>query len=396
MAQDGTGLKEQETDTAVSPKEASAATSAPPQAEPAETELSPKEDRKRKKGKKHSDMEPKEAGTTYVPGEPKKGLAEKRRILKERRLLRKDLKSKGVKSRKDFNAIAKTLGLELWHDNAFFLWLRYFWDAIKAGIGLKSLLMAAAAVLAGIFLVSVLSDKAGSFTINLTADMLKAGFILSETKDFDRQESRLFSEEIEEVNNITLSDIDTTVDEHDGPHNGQNYVAYTFYIKNTGKETASYAYYLRLNSETMAVSRAVWLMLFEDGRQIIYAQPTTAGTAEELYGFRDVPFADSAYDYEKQYYEKDGKYGIVTTPYAGDGIVVQGIVRDVEPGDVHKYTVVIWIEGYDPDCTDAIFGGYAKYAMDFEKVGEEKDDSIFSGVYRTEYADYNPLEQQAP
>ena len=37
--------------------------------------------------------------------------------------------------------------------------------------------------------------------------------------------------------------------------------------------------------------------------------------------------------------------------------------------DKDKYTVVIWLEGNDPDCVDDIIGGTLKLSMDF-KIAE--------------------------
>ena len=37
--------------------------------------------------------------------------------------------------------------------------------------------------------------------------------------------------------------------------------------------------------------------------------------------------------------------------------------------DKDKYTVVIWLEGNDPDCVDNIIGGTLKLSMDF-KIAE--------------------------
>jgi hypothetical protein len=315
---------------------------------------------------------------------------ERARIKAERKILRRELREKGIKSRIEFEQIARDLGLVLdegrkAHTLAF---LNFSWAKLMSAIGVKGILLGSVALLTTMFMMSALAEKAGSFTINLTAEMLKAGFVLSETKDFAEEKSRLFSQEMEEVNNITVEDISADVDNIDGSHNDTNYIAYTFYIKNTGKLVSSYNYYLKLDSETMNVASAIWLMFFEDGKQVIYAKKSSDGNPEELYGFKTVPFGDCAYDYDKQYYEEDGKYGLVTTPFVDEKIVVQGTVGDVEPGDTHKYTVVMWVEGNDPECTDDIFGGYAKFSMDFKKGDSEDDSGIFKGIYRTEYDDY--------
>ena len=34
------------------------------------------------------------------------------------------------------------------------------------------------------------------------------------------------------------------------------------------------------------------------------------------------------------------------------------------PGDIDRFTIVIWVEGDDPDCVDALIGGMMKMHMD--------------------------------
>ena len=31
--------------------------------------------------------------------------------------------------------------------------------------------------------------------------------------------------------------------------------------------------------------------------------------------------------------------------------------QNFSPGDIDKFTIVVWIEGDDPDCTNALLGG---------------------------------------
>ena len=304
--------------------------------------------------------------------------------------MRRDLREKGLKSPVDFETIARDLGLVLdgGRKARRLIYLRLWLTRLLSQLGMRTLILAATTMLSGLFVLSSITETAGSFTINLTADMLRAGFILSENADFTREESRLFSSEIEQVSNITLEDISADVDLVDGPHNGNNYLAYTFYIRNTGTETASYAYFINKDSDTMDVGRATWLMLFEDGRQIIYASASADGDPEELYGFRVAPFGEQAFAYTSHYYNVGDRYGLITVPFVDDKTVLQGLVENVAVGETHKYTVVIWIEGHDPDCTNELFGGYAKFSMDFENVSDEETASIFDGVYRKEYEEY--------
>ena len=38
--------------------------------------------------------------------------------------------------------------------------------------------------------------------------------------------------------------------------------------------------------------------------------------------------------------------------------------RDFKVNDIDKYTIVIWIEGDDPDCIDALIGGEMKMHLE--------------------------------
>ena len=336
------------------------------------------------------------AGPRYIdPGpRPQEWAARQkwRKLVKrERSKLRKDLRMQGIKSHREFEQIAWELGLILDKGKAAGLlsWLHWALTWFKTAAGLGTLLGAAGAALGSLFLLSFISDMAGAFTINLTTDMLGKGFVLCEEPSFERPAGRLFSEKVKELNNITLEEIDGNVDLIDGPHNGEQYVAYTFYIRNEGDDIASYEYRLTMDKSTLEVHDAVWLMLYEDGRQIIYAAPSADGDEEKLFGYYEPPFYDSAYSPENQYYERDGEWGLRTTPFVSENIVAQGIVADTVPGEVHKYTVVIWLEGYDPQCTNDIFGGFAKYSMKFSLTDDVDKGGLLSGVWRTEYDDYH-------
>ena len=46
----------------------------------------------------------------------------------------------------------------------------------------------------------------------------------------------------------------------------------------------------------------------------------------------------------------------------------------MKPGDIDKYTIVIWLEGNDPDCTDNLLGGEIKLHMEFNSEFKENKD----------------------
>ena len=310
----------------------------------------------------------------------------KRRVRKARKVLRKDLKAKGIRKKQEFEQIAWEMGLTLDDKKRAILW---WWRGLLRRFGLGALLAALLALLLMLFLLSYITDHAGAFTINMTANMLKNGFVLCDEPEFNDPTSRLRSDKTKDINNITIGDVRVDVDDVDGAHNGDNYVAYTFYVKNNGETVESYYYALKIGSASLGVNDAVWIMLFEDGHQVMYAKKSADGDPEAVIGYDgEPPFYDLAYNANKQYYEKDGEWGIRTTPFLDEENVVRGYVDSVQPEEIHKYTVVIWLEGNDPECVDGIFGGHATYSMEFSVDDDVDHRNIFSGVWRTEYDEY--------
>lgn len=61
----------------------------------------------------------------------------------------------------------------------------------------------------------------------------------------------------------------------------------------------------------------------------------------------------------------DKVYKLETTPFASEKIVTTGLREGIKNGEYDKYTVVIWYEGEDPECTDDIIGGWVECYMDF-------------------------------
>ena len=43
-------------------------------------------------------------------------------------------------------------------------------------------------------------------------------------------------------------------------------------------------------------------------------------------------------------------------------------------GDIDKYTIVIWVEGDDPECTDDLIGGEIKMHMTLTEEHIAQDD----------------------
>lgn len=214
-----------------------------------------------------------------------------------------------------------------------------------------------------VYVVSMLVTQNGSFTINVKDyDDRSYALALSETASFKTQTSALKAGEVFHIDNITYTNLPDDLNDVDGSHNGENYLAYTFYLKNTGQKECSYRYQLDITRATVGIDGAVRVRIYYTpdyyqsqseqyhygGDYIDYAKPKTGGNGQP---------------------EEDPGNRTMTNFVSGD-IVAQGQKMDFRPGDISKFTVVIWLEGEDPDCTDDILGGQFKVDMNIEVLGE--------------------------
>lgn len=296
-----------------------------------------------------------------------------------RKKLRAEMRAMGIKSKKEFELTASGMGL--YFDKRRGGLLLWFFR----GRGLLALLGALALLLLAVWAFSAITELRGHFTINLGDDMFREGFSLSETAGFENPSMRLFAEPAVDVPCISITDIDGQVSQQDGQNNTGSYFAYTFYLRNEGESTVDYTWEMRLNSESQNLSDAAWVMIFEDGAMKFYAEQRVDGTAEALpyfddnsRGYVERPAYEFAAD-PTQYEEISTSgtrtyYRLVPIPFESEDVVASGAQTEVAPMDVHKYTVVIWLEGDDPDCTNDKIGGHAGMDMNFQLIEKQKAD----------------------
>lgn len=192
------------------------------------------------------------------------------------------------------------------------------------------------------YAISYFYNKYGSFTIKVNKyDMVNQGLSLSETPEFDKTVSVLTADIVYDMTNISGNDLPDNIDKINGNHNGRNYIAYTFYVHNSGKDTVTYEGDLTIQNVTKNVDEAIRVALYTNGEKEVYGKTKSTGSGKE--NDCDKEFLTSAQ-------------------------VMHTKVSDFEPGATNKYTVVIWLEGNDPDCVDEIIGGVIKMQMDFRIV----------------------------
>ena len=201
---------------------------------------------------------------------------------------------------------------------------------------LGALLVMLAVVTALLFVVSALYSQSGSFTVTVNkVEMTKYGLSLSESREMTHMTSQLNAKISESITNIAGEIIPDNIDEIDGVHNGINYIAYTFYLQNGGEVEVPCEYTMNMSNITSGLDEAVRLRLYVNGEPTTYAKVKRDGSGPEP----------------------------GTTPFYSSTVMVKGRIDNFAPGDVVKFTVVIWIEGTDPDCVDALIGGQLKAEM---------------------------------
>lgn len=203
------------------------------------------------------------------------------------------------------------------------------------------------AILLIIYIISMLTTQWGDLVITI-GDMGNDGktIMLCESAEFDNGVSvKLNGGSVKKVTNITKAWLPKGLDtEKDGQHNGQNYLAYTFYLKNTGDENLKYNTDFDITGASKSADEAIRIEIYKNGDEATYAKGT--------YKDRKVAETDA-------------------TAFVTNDKVISTKNSELKAGAVDKFTVVMWVEGNDRECVDAIRGGFVRSQMTFNVVDED-------------------------
>lgn len=181
----------------------------------------------------------------------------------------------------------------------------------------------------------------GKFTISLDSNKsLESGLAIFDSLNNSQGKRRLEAESIKFMDNISYKWLPENIDtEASGSHNGDNYIAYTFFVENQGSDVMNYWYELIIDDVIKNVDEAIRIRIYRNGEYVTYAKRNPIDHEPES---GTVPFSDI----------KDA-----------DGTVILEERTNFAPGDLDRITVVVWLEGDDPDCTDPLIGGEIKMHM---------------------------------
>lgn len=209
---------------------------------------------------------------------------------------------------------------------------------------LKLGLLMSALFLMIIYVILRIVYEQGAFTISLDQNFAKkSGIVIYENLETKESRRILKAEKKEYLDNISVTWLPDNINEHTGgAHNGDNYIAYTFYVENQGADTINYWYTILVDDVIRDVDKAVRVMIYQNGERTIYAK-----TAQ------------------------NGKPEAGTEAFYSDDVVAVKVREDFKVGDIDKFTIVIYLEGEDPECIDNIIGGQMKMHMEIteEQLG---------------------------
>ena len=193
-----------------------------------------------------------------------------------------------------------------------------------------------------IFTILGIVFNVNKFTITLDNKLQdEKGIILYSNPNEKAHQRKLFASALNDMDNISHDWIpkDVHTSSNGGSHNGDNYIAYTFYIENEGEVSVNYWYSIIIDDVIKRVDEAVRVIVFLNDEETVYAKINNeTGEAEKN-----------------------------TEPFYKDDVVVLKSRNDFKVGDVDKFTIVIYLEGDDPDCLNDIIGGEIKMHMEIRE-----------------------------
>lgn len=186
-----------------------------------------------------------------------------------------------------------------------------------------------------LYLVLYVVNSNGYFTIKLDKNLkAERHILLSSDSEFSAETVEIKVKGLEYMDNITESWIPMDeVIKKEGDNSGDNYIAYTYFIKNDGEQKTDYKSKIVVESVIKNVDDAVRVAVFTNGEKV-YAKKA-----------------------------KNGKEEPNTIAFLSNHLIMEQERNGLEPGQMDRYTILVWLEGKDPECIDDIIGGEMKMSM---------------------------------
>ncbi len=205
---------------------------------------------------------------------------------------------------------------------------------------------------------TIYSRNVGNFVIRVTEES-EAILSLSENRSFAEGEGKnlLLAQGVSKMRDTTYTVIPKDITKKDGSNNDDKrnqYLSYSFYLKNISSADIGYTAKIEIMETSKGVDGAIRVMVEYEGERTIYKK------------YDEKPFIDMIGADNKPY-----EYNYQTTDFASDTIVYRQHHPILRANSQVRYSILIWLEGWDEDCNDSIRDGDIKMEMHFSVVGQD-------------------------
>ena len=212
---------------------------------------------------------------------------------------------------------------------------RYYWKKIR-----PILLSVTICSIVFLLILAITSNRTGNLTIFVDRASITKSLSLSESNTLSSPKGKLYGPAINEAWDTTEDLLPQYASLIDGDNSGQNYLAYTFYLFNSGVETFDYSMEFKIENVSNNLDEAIRVRLYTNDVLTTYAKKNAQGVPENA-----------------------------TVAFESDKFIMTNTVTDFEPNEVTKYTIIIWVESDDPDCTNDKIGGSITLSIAFGVLG---------------------------
>ena len=195
-----------------------------------------------------------------------------------------------------------------------------------------------------------------------------------------------------------LSDMAMTDGSYEGSGSDIFYIASTFYLKNSGRDDVYYNEAITLERTMRGMEKAVRVLIIKDedleddqlGSVTVYGAYATDKDGNDLLDENGDPIREEVvpakeykpkgyttryenFTFDDSDFTENGVW--LAKPFVGDGYIHKSSFYPLKAGQKIKYTILIWLEGQDPECVgnshslvDAergILGGQVKISVEF-------------------------------
>ena len=188
----------------------------------------------------------------------------------------------------------------------------------------------------------IITKNTSTLSVNLDSIAIEKGILLSEGLPIGGNEDYrviLKADPLEDAWNISEAWIPDDVHTVDGNNSSEDYLAYSFYVVNRGRVDVNLMFTTTVVKASRRLDDTIRIKIyFNDEEPKVYAKRALDGTPEPG-----------------------------TLPFESNNSVID-VIGSMAPNEFARISIVVWIEGDDPDTTNDKIGGSISLDAEFKVI----------------------------